>query len=114
MLSASLSMMDAPSSHSSSSSEEETVYYRAYKDAGYTAQELIKAFCARDLGAAGYMLKDLGLTDEIVDLYSAQVDIAFRTGKMPDSALLSVRLGDVRARVRAMGCRARARVIVFA
>lgn len=42
---------------------------------------------------------DLGLTDEIVDLYSAQVDIAFRTGKMPDSALLSVRLGDVRRRI---------------
>ncbi|HYG86005.1 MAG TPA: LysR family transcriptional regulator [Azospirillum sp.] len=42
---------------------------------------------------------DLTLTDEVVDLYAAQVDIAFRTGRLPDSALLATRLGDVRRRI---------------
>ncbi|WP_207460543.1 LysR family transcriptional regulator [Azospirillum sp. SYSU D00513] len=42
---------------------------------------------------------DITLTDEIVDLYAAQVDIAFRTGRLPDSALLAVRLGNVRRRI---------------
>ncbi|WP_142847163.1 LysR family transcriptional regulator [Telmatospirillum sp. J64-1] len=42
---------------------------------------------------------DLTLTDEVVDLYAARADIAFRTGKLHDSALLAVRLGDVRRRI---------------
>jgi DNA-binding transcriptional LysR family regulator len=42
---------------------------------------------------------DLTLTDEVVDLYAAQADIAFRTGRLSDSALLAVRLGDVRRRI---------------
>lgn len=42
---------------------------------------------------------DLTLTDEVVDLYAARADIAFRIGRLPDSTLLAVRLGDVRRRI---------------
>ncbi|MCG5240515.1 LysR family transcriptional regulator [Azospirillum doebereinerae] len=42
---------------------------------------------------------DLTLTDEVVDLQAAQADIAFRTGRLPDSTLLAIRLGDVRRRI---------------
>ncbi|AWK89254.1 LysR family transcriptional regulator [Azospirillum thermophilum] len=42
---------------------------------------------------------DLTLTDEVVDLYAAQVDIAVRAGPLPDSALLATKLGDVRRRI---------------
>ncbi|PWC35226.1 LysR family transcriptional regulator [Azospirillum sp. TSO22-1] len=42
---------------------------------------------------------DLTLTDEVVDLYASQADVAFRTGRLPDSALLAVRLGEVRRRI---------------
>jgi DNA-binding transcriptional LysR family regulator len=39
---------------------------------------------------------DLSLTDEVVDLYAAGVDIAFRSGALADSGLLATRLGEVR------------------
>lgn len=42
---------------------------------------------------------DLTLTDEVVDLYAARTDVAFRAGRLSDSALLAVRLGDVRRRI---------------
>lgn len=42
---------------------------------------------------------DLTLTDDVVDLYAAQADIAFRVGKLEDSGLLAVRLGVVRRRI---------------
>ncbi|NKE44324.1 LysR family transcriptional regulator [Roseomonas frigidaquae] len=42
---------------------------------------------------------DLTLTDEVVDLYAAQADIAFRAGALGDSSLLAVKLGDVRRRI---------------
>ncbi len=42
---------------------------------------------------------DLTLTDEVVDLHAASVDVAFRAGRLPDSALLAIRLGDVRRRI---------------
>lgn len=42
---------------------------------------------------------DLTLTDEVVDLYASQADVAFRTGRLPDSALLAARLGEVRRRI---------------
>lgn len=42
---------------------------------------------------------DLTLTDEVVDLQAAQVDVAFRSGRLPDSTLLAIRLGDVRRRI---------------
>lgn len=42
---------------------------------------------------------DLTLTDEVVDLYAAQADVAFRAGRLMDSALLAVRLGEVRRRI---------------
>ncbi|MBP2232373.1 LysR substrate-binding domain-containing protein [Azospirillum agricola] len=42
---------------------------------------------------------DLTLTDEVVDLHAAHVDVAFRAGRLPDSTLLAIRLGDVRRRI---------------
>ncbi len=42
---------------------------------------------------------DLTLTDEIVDLYAARVDVAVRIGRLPDSGLLATRLGEVRRRI---------------
>ncbi|HXP95659.1 MAG TPA: LysR family transcriptional regulator [Telmatospirillum sp.] len=39
---------------------------------------------------------DLTMTDDVVDLYAAQVDVAFRIGKLADSSLLAIHLGDVR------------------
>lgn len=42
---------------------------------------------------------DLSLTDEVVDLYASQADVAFRTGRLPDSTLLAVRVGEVRRRI---------------
>jgi len=42
---------------------------------------------------------DLKLTDEVVDLYAAQADIAFRAGALSDSSLLAIKLGDVRRRI---------------
>ncbi|MGQ9367188.1 LysR family transcriptional regulator [Azospirillum sp. A39] len=42
---------------------------------------------------------DLTFTDEVVDLYAAATDVAFRIGRLPDSALLAVRLGEVRRRI---------------
>lgn len=42
---------------------------------------------------------DLTLTDEVVDLYAAQADIAFRAGALSDSSLLAIKLGDVRRRI---------------
>jgi len=42
---------------------------------------------------------DLTLTDEVVDLYAARADVAFRAGRLTDSSLLAVRLGDVRRRI---------------
>lgn len=37
---------------------------------------------------------DLTLTDDVVDLYAAQADVAFRIGKLADSSLLAVALGE--------------------
>jgi DNA-binding transcriptional LysR family regulator len=42
---------------------------------------------------------DLTLTDEVVDLYAAQTDVAFRAGALSDSSLLAIKLGDVRRRI---------------
>lgn len=42
---------------------------------------------------------DLTLSDDVVDLYAAAVDIAFRVGRLEDSQLLAVRLGAVRRRI---------------
>ncbi|ALG71533.1 LysR family transcriptional regulator [Azospirillum thiophilum] len=42
---------------------------------------------------------DVTMTDEVVDLYAARVDIAFRAGPLSDSALLAQRLGTVRRRI---------------
>ena len=42
---------------------------------------------------------DLTFTDEVVDLYLARVDIAFRVGKLGDSGLRAVHLGEVRRRI---------------
>lgn len=42
---------------------------------------------------------DLTVTDEVVDLYAAQADVAFRIGKLADSGLLAIRLGEVRRRI---------------
>ncbi len=42
---------------------------------------------------------DLTLTDDVVDLLTTQVDIAFRVGRLEDSRLLAVRLGAVRRRI---------------
>jgi DNA-binding transcriptional LysR family regulator len=42
---------------------------------------------------------DLSFTDEVVDLYAAQADIAFRAGALEDSSLLAIKLGDVRRRI---------------
>jgi DNA-binding transcriptional LysR family regulator len=39
------------------------------------------------------------VTDEVVDLYAAQADIAFRAGALSDSSLLAIKLGDVRRRI---------------
>ena len=42
---------------------------------------------------------DETMTDEVVDLYAARVDVAFRAGPLSDSALLAQRLGVVRRRI---------------
>lgn len=42
---------------------------------------------------------DLTVTDDVVDLYAAQADVAFRIGKLTDSGLLATRLGEVRRRI---------------
>ncbi len=39
---------------------------------------------------------DLTMTDDVVDLYAAEADVAFRIGKLADSSLLAIHLGDVR------------------
>ncbi|CAO3353257.1 LysR family transcriptional regulator [Azospirillum palustre] len=42
---------------------------------------------------------DVTMTDEVVDLYAARVDVAFRAGPLSDSALLAQRLGVVRRKI---------------
>ncbi|BDU19194.1 LysR family transcriptional regulator [Dyella sp. GSA-30] len=42
---------------------------------------------------------DLTVTDDVVDLYAAQADIAFRIGPLSDSGLLAVSLGQTRRRI---------------
>ncbi|WP_343043227.1 LysR substrate-binding domain-containing protein [Paracoccus litorisediminis] len=44
------------------------------------------------------MVIDLTLSDEISDLYLDLTDIAFRVGKLPDSALMARRIGRARRR----------------
>ena len=41
----------------------------------------------------------LTVTDDVVDLYAAQADIAFRIGPLSDSSLLAVSLGETRRRI---------------
>ncbi|HEX7815046.1 LysR family transcriptional regulator [Dyella sp.] len=42
---------------------------------------------------------DLTVTDDVVDLYAAQADIAFRIGALSDSNLLAVSLGSTRRHI---------------
>ncbi|MCG7363371.1 LysR family transcriptional regulator [Roseomonas sp. ACRSG] len=42
---------------------------------------------------------DLSVTDDVVDLYASQADVAFRIGKLADSSLLAVALGETRRRI---------------
>lgn len=46
-----------------------------------------------------HVLVDLSLSDEIVDLYLERADIAFRVGALPDSNLVSIRIGTARRRI---------------
>ncbi|WP_374309780.1 LysR family transcriptional regulator [Methylocella sp.] len=45
------------------------------------------------------MKLELSLTDEVVDFYDAQCDVAFRIGELADSGLTAARLGRARRRV---------------
>lgn len=42
---------------------------------------------------------DLTTTDDVVDLYATQADVAFRIGKLADSTLLAVALGETPRRI---------------
>jgi DNA-binding transcriptional LysR family regulator len=42
---------------------------------------------------------DLTATDDVVDLYAAQADVAFRIGRLTDSSLLAIALGETRRRI---------------
>jgi DNA-binding transcriptional LysR family regulator len=42
---------------------------------------------------------DLAVTDDVVDLYATGADIAFRIGKLADSSLLAVTLGETPRRI---------------
>lgn len=42
---------------------------------------------------------DLSVTDDVVDLYASQADVAFRIGKLADFSLLAMALGETRRRI---------------